>query len=102
MPTDYNVSAITLPAAPVPTLLFMGRPARLTLTIASGTSGVTFVSTSEANFIANLFARIDAGRTLILPVRDFGPLITGEIWVSGSSGGITINGAEIFNVGRSR
>lgn len=102
MPQDYNTGVAVMPAAPIPTLLFMGRPSRKTLIIAGASTGVTLVSTSEGNFTTKLFARIAPGTTQSFPLKDYGPLITGEIWVSSTLAGVTINGAEIFDVGKAR
>ena|SRR3989304_3334725 len=102
MPSDYRIADVTLPVGPVPMILFMGRPARLTLIIAASTAGTTFVATSEADFNSHIFARIPSSTTLIMPLRDFGPLITGEIWVNNTSGSQLINGAEVFEVPKRR
>jgi hypothetical protein len=34
----------------------------------------------------------------VLTYRDFGPLITGEVWISGSSSGIAARVTEIFQL----
>jgi len=98
MPTDFRTSEVTLLAGVSPSLVFMSRPARRTLIIASATSGTTFVGISGSNFSSKVFARVPQGDTLIMPYRDYGSLITGEIWIAGTVAGITANGAEVFSV----
>jgi hypothetical protein len=98
MPSDYTISAVTLAAPNAVALLFTGRPARRTLIVAASATSLTFVGVSEGDFTNHIFARIPAGNTLVMPLRDFGPLITGEIWVSSGAGAVTINGAEVYDI----
>jgi hypothetical protein len=98
MPSDYRISSVTAPPAVAAALLFMGSSKRRTLIVASGVGGVTFVGVGQAPFSDKVFARIPAGDTLVMPFRDFGTLITGEIWVASTVAGQVINGAEVFPV----
>lgn len=102
MATGYTISAVITAGPNVPALVFMGRPSRRTLIIAAASNNLTFVSTSGSNFDGNLFARLPAGTTLVMPVRDFGPLISGEIWVSSTAGALPISGAEVYDIPKAR
>lgn len=102
MPRDYLISSITLPVGATPTRLLTGRPARTCLIISSAVSGTTFVGVREGDFTNNIFARVSSGDTLVMPYRDFGPLITGEIWITTTVNGSTVNGAEVYDVAKGR
>ena len=100
--TDYNTVAVTIPLSPVPTRLFMGRPDRIVLVIAAAPTSITFVATQESDFNNHIFARLPSATTLVMPIRDYGPLITGEIWVNSVVGNLLVNGSEIFPIARSK
>lgn len=98
MVSDYNINAVVTAGAGLEQQMFIGRPNRRTLIIAADSVRTVNVSTSGGDFDNNVFARIPAGNTLVMPLRDFGPLITGEIWVETLGGAGTINGAEVFDI----
>lgn len=98
MISDYNIVAVVTAGSGLELQAFIGRPNRRTLIVAADAVRTTNVSTSGGDFDNNVFARIPAGQTLVMPLRDFGPLITGEIWVETLGGAGTINCAEVFDV----
>lgn len=98
MATGYTIKAVTTAAPNTPAQLFTGRSARRTLVIAGAANNLTFVSTSGSDFDNNIFARLPASTTQIFPVRDLGPLVGSEIWVSSTAGALLINGAEIYDI----
>lgn len=102
MASDYNTVAVTLAASAAPVQIFTGRPARKCLIVAASVNGTTFVATTAEGGSITVFARLPAGSTLVMPLRDYGPLITGEIWVSNTLGSQLINGSEIFEVPKAR
>lgn len=102
MPYDYATSFLNLTAANTPLQLFGGRPNRKTLIVSAAVNGTTFVAYGESNFNSKIFCRLTNSQTLVLKYEDYGPLITGEIWVSCTAGIQTANGAEIFPIARRR
>lgn len=94
----YNIGRIQIFPANVFFRILGGNSTRRTLIISNSSGNALSVSANSNPLLTGAFAYISANLTLVMPYRDFGPIIQSEIFVSTIAAPVTINWAEVFEV----
>lgn len=82
-----------------PVALMGGNNARLTVIVASAVSGNPFgIAASQPAQLRDCFAFFVGPGMLVLPYRDYGPIIRGPLWAIVNTSTLNIQATEVFRV----
>lgn len=96
---SYRKVQITTVGTVNNTLALPGNSKRLTLIVASSDGWGFSVSDAQAGNVNRQPVRFVGPTTVVLPYRDYGPFIHGEIWVNSEFAASVLNVTEIFELG---
>ena len=94
----YRANSVTTGLANVRSLLFPANSSRVTLVITTTAGGIVRVCDADGSSLNNVLVVVTSSGMNVFPYRDFGPSISGEVWVSSSAGGLQIFGLEVFSL----
>lgn len=94
----YRYVRITSPLSPSRTVVFQSNPMRMGLMLSAigGTSVHVFLDAGTA--FTNVIAVFNPENVLVMPYRDWGPVMRESIYVGTTTAGVFIYGIEIFQV----
>lgn len=95
MSYDQHTAESTTLSAGVGVMMFPADSRRVTLTISSD-EATSNVSLGTGPSYETIYMRLTAPITIVLPYRDFGPLIKQEVWIFGGLAGKVWRGLSVI------
>lgn len=92
-----TVSLVTLSVGPG-TQFLSSNVNRRTVIIVTETGNIMYIANKAIASFADAFCVGGNSTTLVMPYRDYGPLIQGEIWLLSSAAGKICAVTEVFKI----
>jgi hypothetical protein len=98
---DYRLQLVSVAPGSVGTKLLTGRSSRVSLIVSGNFSATLQLLTIASPTTTSRIVSILAPQALVMPFRDWGPIIQGEIWaITNSAGALDVLVAEVFSLTR--